>query len=219
MGDDHKKEDGADELYRVQTVPPPAGETDAYSAPTKVGPMASAVIGEIIEHAKRTGGVVEVLGDIREPASEPKEIRKPPPKEKPKAKDPVAEDDIPESQPIQPMAVINVASEPPPSFPPPPKVEEIKTPPIAVADVEKQFAAALDPEVLAAQANTPMPMPVALSAPPPVSAPAPSSSPQPEQPMAAVAPAAAPPSRVRLIVLLVILVALVVATTMLFIRK
>jgi hypothetical protein len=42
-----------DGIYRVDTIPPPAGEDDAYSAPTRVGPMASAIVEEIIAQAKR----------------------------------------------------------------------------------------------------------------------------------------------------------------------
>jgi hypothetical protein len=42
-----------DGIYKIDTVPPPAGENDAYSAPTRVGPMASAVVEEIIAQAKR----------------------------------------------------------------------------------------------------------------------------------------------------------------------
>ena len=37
MSDDDEK------LFKVDTVPPPAGEDDAYGAPTKVGPMAMAI--------------------------------------------------------------------------------------------------------------------------------------------------------------------------------
>jgi len=40
-------------IYQVQTVPPPPGETDAYSAPTKVGAMANAIVTEMIEQARR----------------------------------------------------------------------------------------------------------------------------------------------------------------------
>src|SRR5687767_12438894 len=56
MSDDDDEKDG---IYRVQTVPPPDGSSDVYNAPTKVGPMATSVIQELIEQAQRTGGVVE----------------------------------------------------------------------------------------------------------------------------------------------------------------
>ncbi len=56
MSDDPDENDG---IYRLQTVPPPDGESDVYNAPTKVGPMATSVIQELIEHAQKTGGVVE----------------------------------------------------------------------------------------------------------------------------------------------------------------
>lgn len=42
----------AGHVYQIQTVPPPSGETDAYSAPTKVGPMPAA-IAEMISEATR----------------------------------------------------------------------------------------------------------------------------------------------------------------------
>ena len=42
-----------DSIFKVQTVPPPPGETDAYSAPTKVGAMAAAIVEETILHAQR----------------------------------------------------------------------------------------------------------------------------------------------------------------------
>jgi hypothetical protein len=40
-------------IYRVDTVPPPAGESDAYSAPTRVGPMAASVVQEMLVAAER----------------------------------------------------------------------------------------------------------------------------------------------------------------------
>jgi hypothetical protein len=52
MSDDQKKaeEDG---IYRLDTVPPPMGESDAYSAPTKVGPMAAAAVEELMKAAEQ----------------------------------------------------------------------------------------------------------------------------------------------------------------------
>ncbi|MBX3187574.1 MAG: hypothetical protein KF819_11190 [Labilithrix sp.] len=47
-------DDEKDELYRVDTVPPPAGEGDAYSAPTKVGPMPQSVL-DAMKKAAMTG--------------------------------------------------------------------------------------------------------------------------------------------------------------------
>ena len=51
MSDDEKGE----KLYRVETVPPPAGESDAYNAPTRVGPMAAAVVAEMMKAAEHAG--------------------------------------------------------------------------------------------------------------------------------------------------------------------
>lgn len=50
MSGDEKKDE---ELYRVDTVPPPAGESDAYNAPTKVGPMAEGAIKEMMRAAEK----------------------------------------------------------------------------------------------------------------------------------------------------------------------
>jgi hypothetical protein len=40
-------------IYKVDTVPPPDGEDDAYSAPTKVGVMAESLVKEIMHAAER----------------------------------------------------------------------------------------------------------------------------------------------------------------------
>lgn len=47
--DDHSD----DAVYKVDTVPPPDGDDDAYSAPTRVGPMAATVVNELIVAANR----------------------------------------------------------------------------------------------------------------------------------------------------------------------
>jgi hypothetical protein len=52
MSDD-KKEVDEDGIYRLDTVPPPMGESDAYSAPTKVGPMAAAAVEELMKAAEQ----------------------------------------------------------------------------------------------------------------------------------------------------------------------
>jgi hypothetical protein len=49
MSDDEKDEG----IYKVDTVPPPAGEGDAYNAPTRVGPMGAAVVEEMMHAAER----------------------------------------------------------------------------------------------------------------------------------------------------------------------
>jgi hypothetical protein len=48
MGDDGKEEAG---VHKVDTVPPPPGEADAYNAPTRVGPVSQAAWAELIEKA------------------------------------------------------------------------------------------------------------------------------------------------------------------------
>lgn len=40
-------------IFKVDTVPPPAGESDAYNAPTKIGPMAASVVKEMMHAAER----------------------------------------------------------------------------------------------------------------------------------------------------------------------
>src|SRR6476620_10538220 len=50
MSEDDKKEA---QIYRVETVPPPAGESDAYNAPTKVGPMPAATIAAMMQETER----------------------------------------------------------------------------------------------------------------------------------------------------------------------
>jgi hypothetical protein len=52
MSEKEKKEESA-AMYRVETVPPPAGESDAYNAPTKVGPMPAATIAAMMQEAER----------------------------------------------------------------------------------------------------------------------------------------------------------------------
>jgi hypothetical protein len=51
MSDDDKDDGPA--IYRVDTIPPPDGEDDAYSAPTKVGPMADAAVRELMQAAEK----------------------------------------------------------------------------------------------------------------------------------------------------------------------
>lgn len=48
--DSNKEED--DSIHRVDTIPPPDGEGDAYNAPTKVGPMADSVMKEMLHAAE-----------------------------------------------------------------------------------------------------------------------------------------------------------------------
>jgi hypothetical protein len=52
---DHEEEKG--EVYKVDTVPPPPGEDDAYSAPTRIGPMAEAAAQELMRQAELASGL------------------------------------------------------------------------------------------------------------------------------------------------------------------
>ena len=47
-----RNNDDAGGIYKVETVPPPAGSGDAYTAPTKVGPMTPALVQEMMHAAK-----------------------------------------------------------------------------------------------------------------------------------------------------------------------
>lgn len=51
MSNDDHSDDDEDQIHRVDTVPPPDGEGDAYSAATRVGPMADAVVKEMMHAA------------------------------------------------------------------------------------------------------------------------------------------------------------------------
>lgn len=54
-------EDREDEpIFKIDTVPPPAGESDAYSAPTRVGPMLSDPQWAELVGAHTTGGIPKV---------------------------------------------------------------------------------------------------------------------------------------------------------------
>ena len=46
------EDDKNDDIFKVDTVPPPPGEENAYDAPTKVGPMAAAALRELMAHAE-----------------------------------------------------------------------------------------------------------------------------------------------------------------------
>jgi hypothetical protein len=48
---DELPSDDSDSIYKVDTVPPPDGEDDAYNATTRVGPMALAYVGQLMAEA------------------------------------------------------------------------------------------------------------------------------------------------------------------------
>jgi hypothetical protein len=57
-------------LYRADTIPPPDGESDAYNAPTKVGPISAAAVAEMMKGAELK--VAEVNARAKQPpAPEP----------------------------------------------------------------------------------------------------------------------------------------------------
>jgi hypothetical protein len=54
MADEEKSDDEAS-IFKVDTVPPPDGDGDAYNAPTKVGPVSSEAWVELIRKADAEG--------------------------------------------------------------------------------------------------------------------------------------------------------------------
>ncbi len=54
--DDDNNQHSEPAIHKVDTVPPPAGEDDAYSAPTRVGSMAAAAVEELMRQAEKTAG-------------------------------------------------------------------------------------------------------------------------------------------------------------------
>jgi len=48
--------DEEDGIFKVETVPPPEGETDVYNAPTRVGVLAGSIVEEIVQQARRQAG-------------------------------------------------------------------------------------------------------------------------------------------------------------------
>lgn len=85
MADADEKSDDEGSIFKVDTVPPPAGDGDAYNAPTKVGPVSAEAWVELMKQAdataKKASDAQESLEDAgphsrppnsRQPASVPK---------------------------------------------------------------------------------------------------------------------------------------------------
>ncbi len=55
MAEHEEKHEGKDDgaVHKVDTVPPPPGEDDAYSAPTRIGPMADVAVQELMRQAEQ----------------------------------------------------------------------------------------------------------------------------------------------------------------------
>jgi hypothetical protein len=68
-------DDDDDGVYQVQTIPPPSGG-DAYSAPTKVGPMTTALVEEMMHAAKQKADLKKQSAQALAPIVRP---RRPPP--------------------------------------------------------------------------------------------------------------------------------------------
>ena len=55
-----------DEIFKVDTVPPPAGEDDPYNSPTRVGPMESSVVDEMIHASERKASELAALAKVKQ---------------------------------------------------------------------------------------------------------------------------------------------------------
>jgi hypothetical protein len=56
-----------DDIYRVDTIPPPDGEADPYSAPTKVGPLARAAMQAAMQTAMADRARDQVMAALPSP--------------------------------------------------------------------------------------------------------------------------------------------------------
>ena len=68
--------DDEDGIFKVETVPPPEGESDVYNAPTRVGQLAGSLVEEIVLQARRQQEQSAQGGPVRSdapstPADEP----------------------------------------------------------------------------------------------------------------------------------------------------
>lgn len=81
MADEKSDDEGS--IFKVDTIPPPAGDGDAYSAPTKVGPVSADAWVELMkqadESAKKAAEGEKFLADGGPPGSRnPGSVPKPP---------------------------------------------------------------------------------------------------------------------------------------------
>lgn len=184
--------DGEPSIYKVDTVPPPAGDSDAYNAPTRVGPASIAEWADLVKRADDEGKkLAEEIENSpasarlkRPPASTPsptsspgssKRPVEPPPVEVPK----IYSDDGEENEDA---ATLLRSDGPFSDFP-------------AKLAAAAASASAAPPAAPAPTVKTPpMPTPVAVSAPPATAAPAPSFAPPQAMAVAPPTPMFAPPS-------------------------
>lgn len=158
--DDHNE----DAVYRVDTVPPPDGDDDAYSAPTRVGPMAATVVNELIVAArtaevaaasqakpkpKKDDGTVGVLDEDDIEA----ELAFPPPPKVPAAGDkaPASEKPAVAAQPLKTKTQPVVPITP---------IASIKPVAPSTSAPPSSSAGQPTPNAAAKPANLPMPMPM-----------------------------------------------------------
>lgn len=207
------KEDEKDELYRVDTVPPPAGENDAYNAPTKVGPMPLSVL-DAMKKATMTGTPLKPVAlpnqSSKSASEKPAEEAKADAGGEKKAADPAP-------------APSPVAQAPNESAPPAAVAAPVTAPPPALAAAPAPAAfpssapAASFPSGAPAAASFPSGAPAASLASSAPQAPEPSGSPQLSAWPAAVIPRNDVPSRVA-IAAVAVLVLLALGTLVFFLR-
>lgn len=89
-----------DKAQQIDTVPPPAGESDAYNAPTRVGPMAAHVVAEIMAAAGTPGASPSLKAPPTPRVEEPA-----PADSSPSSLEPVAEAESTSSVPSEPPAL------------------------------------------------------------------------------------------------------------------
>jgi len=75
----HDESEEKSEVHRVDTVPPPPGEDDAYSAPTRIGPLAEVAALELMRQAESAAsGVASGTITSGSPSRPPSTSMKPP---------------------------------------------------------------------------------------------------------------------------------------------
>jgi len=127
---DDDDSDGA--IHKMDTLPPPEGEDDAYNAATKVGPLARAAVEAMMAKAQ-----VDENSSLPPPASFTRGVKVPKPGRLPvmdaPAREPEVEkiyDELEDGDLFEPTALLAVGEAPPaPSFPtvsaPPPAMHSV----------------------------------------------------------------------------------------------
>ena len=187
-------------IFKVDTIPPPPGESDVYSAPTKVGPMAASLVEEMLLAAKKSATERQEAALRSQRPETPDSQRARP---RPEAPPPV----VAPSEPVVTVATTVVAvprpATPIMAFPPPSPISPISPlspPPPSIP--------------------TPAPAPTPLAARPPTPAALPALGPllEPEAP-AASAVAVSKPSRAVLLLTIAMFAVALASAAYLLLRR